>query len=434
MPVGASASTSQRQRDPAARTRLGWLVLALVLLWPMLQTSGFSLRPFFDAGNLKVISGFLANFLPPETGSEFLGYLGQAALETLAIATAGMALAFVIAVPMAYLSTGAARERVTLNPVARSVLTILRGIPELVWALVFVRVFGLGPAAGVLALGLTYGGMLAKVYAEILESTDPAPARALRASGAARLQALLYGAAAGGQGADFLHRLPLGMRYSRLGGHGLCRRGRARPAHGPGHEDAQREAASILLAFMLLVAAADLLSWWLRRALDAAPAARALPFGWRTAIFLLAACAGLWASLGLLDMDLPALFTQDAAQSMGDFVRGFFPPDVSQPWLLKVAQGVWETLAISIIGTLLAAAAGLLLALPLASAVEYGAQCCARCPSWSGPPSRRWPWAWARLPVHWPWLCTPRACWGASMPRLCKMPRRACQGLAPVRQ
>ena len=179
------------QRDPAARGRLTWLVVTLIVLWPMLQTSGFSLEPFFDANNLKVIGGFLAGFLPPETGREFLGYLGQATLETLAIATAGMALAFAIAVPMSYLSTGAARERVTLNPVARSVLTILRGIPELVWALVFVRVFGLGPAAGVLALGLTYGGMLAKVYAEILESTDPAPARALRASGAGRLQALL---------------------------------------------------------------------------------------------------------------------------------------------------------------------------------------------------------------------------------------------------
>lgn len=366
MPVGASASASQRQRDPAARARLGWLVLALVLLWPMLQTSGFSLRPFFDADNLKVISGFLANFLPPETGSEFLGYLGQAALETLAIATAGMALSFVIAVPMAYLSTGAARERVTLNPVARSVLTILRGIPELVWALVFVRVFGLGPAAGVLALGLTYGGMLAKVYAEILESTDPAPARALRASGAARLQALLYGLlpqAAKELTSYTVYRWECAIRASVVmgfvgaGGLGQLMDQAMKMLNGG-------EAASILLAFMLLVAAADLLSWWLRRALDAAPAARALPFGWRTAIFLTAACAGLWVSLRLLDMDLPALFTQHAAQSMGDFVRGFFPPDVSQPWLLKVAQGVWETLAISIIGTLLAAAAGLLLALP----------------------------------------------------------------------
>ncbi|MEG0678019.1 MAG: phosphonate ABC transporter, permease protein PhnE, partial [Comamonas sp.] len=58
------------------------------------------------------------------------------------------------------------------------------------------------------------------------------------------------------------------------------------------------------------------------------------------------------------------LFTQEAASSMGEFVQGFFPPDLSQPWLLKVLQGVWETLAISIVGTLLAAMAGLLLALP----------------------------------------------------------------------
>jgi phosphonate transport system permease protein len=246
------------------------------------------------------------------------------------------------------------------------VLTILRGIPELVWALVFVRVFGLGPAAGVLALGLTYGGMLAKVYAEILESTDPAPARALRASGAGRIQALLYGLlpqAAKELTSYTVYRWECAIRASVVmgfvgaGGLGQLMDQAMKMLNGG-------EAASILLAFMLLVAAADLLSWWLRRALDAAPAARALPFGWRTGTFVLAACAALWASLRLLDIDFSALFTADAAASMGDFVRGFFPPDLSQPWLLKVLQGIWETLAISIVGTLLAAIAGLLLALP----------------------------------------------------------------------
>lgn len=353
-------------RDPAARGRLSWLVVALILLWPMLQTAGFSLRPFFDASNLKVIGGFLAGFLPPETGSEFLDYLGRATLETLAIATAGMALAFIIAVPMGYLSTGAARERVTLNPMARSVLTILRGIPELVWALVFVRVFGLGPAAGVLALGLTYGGMLAKVYAEILESTDPAPARALRAGGAGRLQALLYGLlpqAVKELTSYTVYRWECAVRASVVmgfvgaGGLGQLMDQAMKMLNGG-------EAASILLAFMLLVAAADLLSWWLRRALDATPAARALPFGWRTAAFFIASCIALWGSLRLLNIDFSALFTAEAASSMGDFVRGFFPPDLIHPWLLKVLQGVWETLAISIIGTLLAAVAALLLALP----------------------------------------------------------------------
>ena len=366
MPVDMAEPARPSSRDPSARGRLSGLILALVVLWPMLQTSGFSLKPLFDADNLKVIGSFLAQFLPPETSGEFLAYLAQATLETLAIATAGMALAFVIAVPMAYLSTGAARERITLNPIARSMLTVLRGIPELVWALVFVRVFGLGPAAGVLALGLTYGGMLAKVYAEILESTDPAPARALRACGAGRIQALLYGLlpqAAKELTSYTVYRWECAVRASVVmgfvgaGGLGQLMDQAMKMLNGG-------EAASILLAFMLLVAAADLLSWWLRRALDTAPAARALPFGWRTGTFLLAACAALWASLRLLDIDFSALFTADAAASMGDFVRGFFPPDLSQPWLLKVLQGIWETLAISIVGTLLAAIGGLLLALP----------------------------------------------------------------------
>ncbi|MDR2324359.1 MAG: phosphonate ABC transporter, permease protein PhnE [Acidovorax sp.] len=353
-------------RDPAARGRLTGLILALVLLWPLLQTSGFALQPFFDANNLRVIGGFLAGFLPPETGSEFLGYLAQATLETLAIATAGMALAFVLAVPLSYLASGAARERITLNPVARGLLTLLRGIPELVWALVLVRVFGLGPAAGVLALGLSYGGMLAKVYAEILESTDPAPARALRAAGAGRLPALLYGLlpqAAKELTSYTVYRWECAIRASVVmgfvgaGGLGQLMDQAMKMLNGG-------EAASILLAFVLLVAAADGLSTWLRRALDAAPAARALPFGWRTAAFLIAVCTGLWASLRLLDMDLPALFTREAAQSMGEFAAGFFPPDLSQAWLRKVGKGIWETLAISIVGTLLAALAGLLLALP----------------------------------------------------------------------
>ena len=105
-----------------------------------------------------------------------------------------MALAIVLAIPLGYLASSAGRLRPSLNPGTRALLTVLRGIPELVWALVFVRVFGLGPTAGVLALGLTYGGMLAKVYAEILESVPPQPARALLHSGARRPLALLYGA------------------------------------------------------------------------------------------------------------------------------------------------------------------------------------------------------------------------------------------------
>ena len=124
------------------------------------------------------------------------------------------------------------------------------------------------------------------------------------------------------------------------------------------------EACSILLVFVVLVLLADALSGWLRRSLDVPPAARTSAFGVRSVVVLLAVAAGVVASWRLLDMDLGALFTADAASSMGDFVSGFFPPDTSRAWLWQVLVGIWETLAISVVGTLLAAVAGLLLALP----------------------------------------------------------------------
>jgi len=352
--------------DPAARPRLLGALTVLVVLWPLLQAAEVKPGALFDAGNLKVIGNFLAAFLPPETGAEFLGHLGKATLETLAIASAGMLLAFLLAVPLGYLATAAGRERPTLNPVTRSLLTLLRGIPELVWALVFVRIFGLGPAAGVLALGLTYGGMLAKVYAEILESVDPAPANALRHSGAGRPLTLLYGLvplAAKELASYTVYRWECAIRASVVmgfvgaGGLGQLMDQAMKMLNGG-------EAASILLAFMALVFAADGLSQWLRRALDTQPADRPSPFGPRSALLALTLLAGTVASFRFLNIGFGELFTADAARSMGEFVTGFFPPDLSAEWLAKVGKGIWETLAISVVGTLLAAVAGLLLALP----------------------------------------------------------------------
>jgi phosphonate transport system permease protein len=81
---------------------------------------------------------------------------------------------------------------------------------------------------------------------------------------------------------------------------------------------------------------------------------------WFTAAVLALVVASFWS----LDMPWGQLFSLDAARSMGRFVAEFFPPDLSAPFLAKVALGAWETLAMSLLGTVLAAAAGLLLALP----------------------------------------------------------------------
>ncbi len=360
------AQASMVVKDPAARPRLWGAVVALVALWPLFQGAGVQPAALFDAENLRVIGGFLVHFLPPETGAEFAAYLWQATLETLAIATIGLLLAFVLAVPLSYWATSAVREQARQNPVARAVMTVLRGIPELVWALVFVRVFGLGPTAGVLALGLTYGGMLGKVYAEILESEDGSAARALLRTGSPRALALLYGLlplASKELVSYTVYRWECAIRASVVmgfvgaGGLGQLMDQAMKMLNGG-------EASAILLVFVALVLLADALSNWLRSSLEAPPAARPSPWGVRSVGVLLAMVAGIGASWQLLGMDWLALFTGEAVSAMGDFVSGFFPPDTSRAWLWAVLVGVGETLAISVVGTLLAAVAALLLALP----------------------------------------------------------------------
>jgi len=359
------ATINPAERDPAGGRRFYAALLALFILWPLFRAAEVQPGVLFDSGNLKVIGSFLAGFLPPERGSEFLGYLAQATQETLAIATAGMALAGLLALPLAYLTSAAGREKPTLNPVTRSLLTVLRGVPELVWALVFVRVFGLGPAAGVLALGLTYGGMLAKVYAEILESADAAPARALRLSGASRPLAILYGSVpqvARELVSYSVYRWECAIRASVVmgfvgaGGLGQLMDQAMKMFNGG-------EAASILITFLLLVFVADLVSSTLRRSLDQAPPPGTIPFGPLSAGLLAIFLAAVTASFWQLDIDFAALFTRESASSISQFIGSFFPPDLSADWLRQVALGIRETLAISAVGTLLAALAGLLLAL-----------------------------------------------------------------------
>ena len=81
---------------------------------------------------------------------------------------------------------------------------------------------------------------------------------------------------------------------------------------------------------------------------------------WLLAGVLLLVIASFWT----LDLQWAQFLSMEAARSMGRFVGEFFPPDSSPDFLRKVALGTWETLAMSAFGTLLAAVAGLLLALP----------------------------------------------------------------------
>jgi phosphonate transport system permease protein len=227
--------------DPAWRGRVTGLIVAIAVLWPMLVWSEFKPWILLDGQSLAATGRFLAAFFPPAHSPEFLRLLAEATWQTVAMATAGMALALLGAIPLTLIVT----ERLSISrlgtgrislpgrlirQIARWLLVLLRSVPELVWALLLVRIVGLGPTAGVLAIALTYCGMLGKVYAEILESSDAHATDTLLKNGSGRLTALFYGGVR--IRTRVLHDLPLGVRDSRFGRDGFCRRRRARTADG----------------------------------------------------------------------------------------------------------------------------------------------------------------------------------------------------------
>lgn len=133
---------------------------------------------------------FLGYFLPPDFSDS--ASILRALAETAQIALLATALATVVALPL-----GAAGAR-TLMPapiaaLARLLLSGIRTVPSLIWALIAVAVIGPGPLAGVWGLAAYSLGYLGKFFADALESVDIEVARGLRAIGAGRLQAFQYG-------------------------------------------------------------------------------------------------------------------------------------------------------------------------------------------------------------------------------------------------
>lgn len=265
-------------RDPAALPRLLLTLLALALLWPGLRLSELDLGALWQADNARTMGKFLEGFWPPAHDPEFLTLLWQATLQTLAIATAGMTLALLLAIPAALLATRALSlsalprggrpvwwARLLRWPV-RGLLIVLRSVPEIVWALLFVRAVGLGPTAGVLAIAITYSGMLGKVYAEIFESVDQRPTRALLLAGSGRLAAFAYGTlpnAAGELLSYTVYRWECAIRASVVMGF-VGAGGLGQQMDLSMRLFAGGEVASLLLTFLLLVLLADALSRLLR--------------------------------------------------------------------------------------------------------------------------------------------------------------------------
>jgi phosphonate transport system permease protein len=266
-------------RDPAWLPRLFWGSAALVLLWPLLVLTEFRPWLLWAPESRGPTLNFLSAFVPPAHSGEFLLLVARETWRTVAIATAGIVLALIIAVPAALLTTrmlslSALSGRMATLPMAvrqglRFVLIVLRSVPELIWALIFVRVVGLGPTAGVLAIALTYGGMLGKVYGEIIESGEGHAAVSLLRNGSGRLQAFFYGLLpqnAAELTSYTVYRWECAIRSSVVLGF-VGAGGLGQQMDNSMKMFAGGEVATMLIVFVALVALADRVSAWLRQQL-----------------------------------------------------------------------------------------------------------------------------------------------------------------------
>ena len=140
--------------------------------------------------SLPVIGRYMARMVPPDWTA--LEGLWGPTLDTICIALWGTVIASIIGLPLGVLAARNLNSSRSVRVAALAILNVLRSISELIWAIFFVSAVGLGPFPGALALGVNFGGILGRLYAEAIENIDLKPLEALRATGASHVQTTLF--------------------------------------------------------------------------------------------------------------------------------------------------------------------------------------------------------------------------------------------------
>jgi phosphonate transport system permease protein len=168
--------------------------LRLLLLVAAACIAALAITGFFDAQRFldgaPAIAQLAREMVPPDF-SRWRAWL-KPLLDTLAMSIAGTALAVAVSLPLALLAAPNTSPHPAVYLVMRTLLALLRSVPEIILGILFVAAVGFGALPGVLALALHSVGMVGKFYAEAIEHVDPKPLEAARAAGANPLQVITH--------------------------------------------------------------------------------------------------------------------------------------------------------------------------------------------------------------------------------------------------
>ena len=376
---------SWRGRPGRSPGRRAWAALWLIAVVGALVLGGVGRSEAINADGLPQLGDFFSAALHPRLDAGFLDLTWHAALTTLSYAVLGSALSLIIGLLAGAALSGSlwrgarSGSRQAHRPagrlVGRGLLVVPRAIHEVVWGLFFLSVLGLDPMVAVLAIGIPYGAMSAKVFAEILDDAPRAPAATLRAAGAARATSLLYGvlpAALPDLVSYSFYRFECAIRGAAI--LGLVGAG------GLGFQLAlsfqalrYEEMWTFIYALVILSGAVDLWSARVRaRALAGGrpPAAGGPPRPRRDRL--------LWGSLLALavlvpicavhvGLDASVLWSRRARELFGDAVQSAWPPDLGSGELAEIARASLDTAAMSVLAIAFAFVGAAALAFPAAA-------------------------------------------------------------------
>ncbi len=367
-PAGLPASL----RPPLDRRRALLLTVGIALAggaawgWTSVDMSVTALLD--GLGDMR---NLLERMLPPHFVDP--GRIVGLAIETFFIAYLGTAIAVVLSTPIAFLAARNTTPHPVVQRAARAVIVVCRAIPDVVFALIFVRAVGIGPLPGILAIGLHSIGMIGKLYADSIEQIDERSREAVLATGAASGQAIATAVVPQVLPAFIgtaLYRLDINLRISVIlglvgaGGIGFELQNTLRSL-------IYDRAMGIVVVIMVLVICVEFLSAAVRRSIiEARSASAAVPFDrdrlmppWTRQRATKAGYLALFAvGLGVtfLTVEVSPFELLTAVPDFWHTALRLFPPDFSTA-RSGIVEGMTETVAIGFVTT----AIGLVLTIPL---------------------------------------------------------------------
>lgn len=165
-----------------------WLVIFLFVLIVSGNISGVDIARFFT--NAAQMNSIIEKMMHPDWS--YVSIIVEPILETLQMAIVGTTIGAIVAFPFSLFAARNIVHSKWITGIFRFVLNIIRTIPDLMLAALFVAIVGIGPVAGVVSLAVFTFGMISKLFFESIETIDEGPIEAITASGGSSLDVIRY--------------------------------------------------------------------------------------------------------------------------------------------------------------------------------------------------------------------------------------------------